>query len=139
MCNIHVILWYLSYVTFQGNSEIWSHKTGGHLIQVYEMHCEEKWKLRSHITNYCLIEVDLEFQPVRLNQRLKLIFAAMHAALRGKNKDSLARNQNNVYELLSSTPSNLLSIFFFHILSPSIILPFYNTNKQLLHKIPILI
>jgi len=24
----------LSYVTFQGNSEIWSHKTGGHLIQV---------------------------------------------------------------------------------------------------------
>jgi hypothetical protein len=25
----------LSYVTFQGNSEIGSHKTGGHLIQVY--------------------------------------------------------------------------------------------------------
>jgi len=25
----------MSYVTFQGNSEIWSHKTGGHLIQVY--------------------------------------------------------------------------------------------------------
>jgi hypothetical protein len=24
----------LSYVTFQGNSEIWSHKAGGHLIQV---------------------------------------------------------------------------------------------------------
>jgi len=24
----------LSYVTFQGNSEIWSHKTGGRLIQV---------------------------------------------------------------------------------------------------------
>ena len=24
----------MSYVTFQGNSEIWSHKTGGHLIQV---------------------------------------------------------------------------------------------------------
>ena len=23
-----------SYVTFQGNSEIWSYKTGGHLIQV---------------------------------------------------------------------------------------------------------
>ena len=32
------------YVTFQGNSEIWSHKTGGRLIQVsfYEMHCEGK-------------------------------------------------------------------------------------------------
>jgi hypothetical protein len=25
----------LSYVTFQENSEIWSHKTGGHLIQDY--------------------------------------------------------------------------------------------------------
>jgi hypothetical protein len=25
---------YISYVTFQGNSEIWSHKTGGSLIQV---------------------------------------------------------------------------------------------------------
>jgi hypothetical protein len=25
----------LSYVTFQGNSEIWSLKTGGHLKQVY--------------------------------------------------------------------------------------------------------
>ena len=25
----------MSYVTFQGNSEIWSHKTGGRLIQVY--------------------------------------------------------------------------------------------------------
>jgi hypothetical protein len=25
----------LSYVTFQGIIEIWSHKTGGHLIQVY--------------------------------------------------------------------------------------------------------
>jgi hypothetical protein len=24
----------LSYVTFQWNSEIWSHKTGGHLIKV---------------------------------------------------------------------------------------------------------
>jgi hypothetical protein len=24
----------LSYVTFQGNSEIWSHKTGGPLIQI---------------------------------------------------------------------------------------------------------
>jgi hypothetical protein len=24
----------LTYVTFQGNSEIWSHKTGGRLIQV---------------------------------------------------------------------------------------------------------
>ena len=24
----------LSYVTFQGNSQIWSHKTGGRLIQV---------------------------------------------------------------------------------------------------------
>ena len=23
-----------SYVTFKGNNEIWSHKTGGHLIQV---------------------------------------------------------------------------------------------------------
>jgi hypothetical protein len=34
----------LSYVTFQGNSEIWSHRTGGCLIQasLYKMQCEEK-------------------------------------------------------------------------------------------------
>ena len=34
----------LSYVTFQGNSEIWLHRTGGCLIQasLYKMQCEEK-------------------------------------------------------------------------------------------------
>jgi len=33
----------LSFVTFQGISEIWSHKTGGCLIHNgYEMHCEGK-------------------------------------------------------------------------------------------------
>jgi hypothetical protein len=32
------------YVTFQWKSEIWSHKTGGHLYRFnwYEMHCEGK-------------------------------------------------------------------------------------------------
>jgi hypothetical protein len=40
--------------------EIWSHKTGGHYMQVfnwYEMYCEGKLKLKSHNTSYCLIEV----------------------------------------------------------------------------------
>jgi hypothetical protein len=49
----------LSYVIFQGNSEIWSHKTGGCLIQVWLIWNAlwRKSKLRSHNTSYCLIEV----------------------------------------------------------------------------------
>ena len=42
--------------------------------------------------------VDLEFQS-QLEVKpmtMKFVFTAMHAALRSKNKDCLARNQNNV-------------------------------------------
>jgi hypothetical protein len=49
----------LSFVTFQGNSQIWSHKTRGHAIpvQIIWNALEGKYRLRSNNTKYCLIVV----------------------------------------------------------------------------------
>ena len=49
----------LSYVTFQRNIEIGSHKKvfAKYKFHKYVMHCEGKIKLRSHNTSCCLTEV----------------------------------------------------------------------------------
>ena len=51
------------YVTFKGNIEIGSHKTGGHLIQVnqYEMHCEGTLKLIEVVTKASLTVMPYTF------------------------------------------------------------------------------
>ena len=65
----------LSYVTFQGNREIWSHKTGGCLIQVWLIWNAlwRKSKLRSHNTSYCLIEVITKTGLMIYNKYMKIV------------------------------------------------------------------